>query len=278
MPRQQLSVHPRTPLDDIIKKWVASVPHLRTDAAQERVSVVQEALQGYCFASILARMPFQKLVKTMEDAGLSEGDALSLELVLCDNDDVEVFPRNCDPCPGSGAASGRASSAPSRSAGLVDTITGDDQDGDGDYSARGGRRFQSLLQRNRRRVTQKDINEYNHPANFYNLPSDVRTIQDINKVLGAIYLELEAWAGDAYPNRAERMTVTDAAALAACGIGDPPPYGGKERTWDVRSSSNPQPKCMLFADFAPCPPFSSELSCYRTQQGPAEPGEVGLLA
>lgn len=224
-----MSVHPRTPLDEIIQKWVASVPHLRTTVAQERVAVVQESLQGYCFASILARMPFQKLVKTMEDAGLSEGDALSLELILCDKDDVEVFPRMGDPCPGSGMAAG---SGASRSA--PQSIERDgDQDGDGDSMVRGGRRFQSLLQRNRRRVTQKDINEYNHPANFYNLPSDVRTIQDINKVLGAIYLELEAWAGDAYPNRAERMTVTDAAALAACGVGDPPPYGGKERTWDV---------------------------------------------
>lgn len=242
-----LVVDSRMKLSDIIELWVDSVEHLDEEEEKEKVKAVYKALRGCANASILSRMPYSSIVNIMVTNGLTEGDALSLEMVLGDS---AVFPREGIPVPGAPACASKQSAKKTSKRKYVPPARGDfddeftepddddEEDGTssvGGSSKRGGARRITFPVLKERRVTKQDIADYHHPEVFYHLPSKINDLSDTQKILATLFQELETWCGDTYmkPFNAERLCVTSAQKLRNIGIPNPPDWGGRPRTWDV---------------------------------------------
>ena len=139
---------------------------------------------------------------------------------------------------------------------------------------RGGRRVQSMpmLDAVREGLDDGYINNYHHPASFYNsYPAKFTLLAEEQRFISAMLHEIELVNGDAYPPEHIRKMVTDSAKIRAMNIGDPRPYAGKPKTWDVcGADSNPYP--LPLALHSPCPlipciPFAMLLQNTSTPHG-----------
>ena len=106
---------------------------------------------------------------------------------------------------------------------------------------RGGRRVNSMLMLDAVRddLTDGYIAKYHHPASFYNThPAKFTSLAEEQLFLGALFGEIEKVNGDAYAPERIRKMVTNDAKIRAMNVGDPRPYAGVPKTWDVRGAEN----------------------------------------
>jgi len=192
-------------------------PYLDTDEAYPHVHALINFF-GAMPMRVLVRSSFRHMVLKFCEYNLSEFDVLAVEEIISIKDGGVTFDRTayCDQGVTSSTSlvlHGKAPAAEQR---------------------RGGSRNLSKPVRTGERVSDEYMEEYQHPEFFFNLPSRMNKLEDEHLVLKALFEETEAVIFDSYPTPKERAMLTDEKALRDCGVGDPRPYGGKPRTWEVR--------------------------------------------